>query len=260
MLPTRLSPHAMDPEEWRLRCELTDFYHLVDFLGWSEMIFNHISVRLPGAAHHYLVNPFGLNYSEITPENLLKVGVDGCLVEPSDYPGNPAGFALHGAIHESRPDVACVAHTHTTAVSAVAMKRSGFDHNNFYGAQFYGRVGYHDFEGITLYPDERGRMLVSLGDKHVLVLRNHGIAVCERDIPSTFVLLWTVQRAAEIQCQAGALGGEDVLLSETVQRRCRDAVTDLGSGLRVARMVFDATVRRMRSRSGRLEQLASQTK
>jgi ribulose-5-phosphate 4-epimerase/fuculose-1-phosphate aldolase len=239
----------MDPEEWRLRCELADFYHLVDFLGWTEMIFNHISVRLPGAEHHYLVNPFGLNYAEITPANLLKVGIDGRLAEPSEYAANPAGFALHGVIHEMRADVACVAHTHTTAVSAVAMKRRGFDHNNFYGAQFYGRVGYHDFEGITLYADERTRMLASLGDKHVLVLRNHGVAVCERDIPTTFMLLWTVQRAAEIQCQAAALGGEDVELTEAVQRRCRDAATDLGIGIRVARLVFDATVRRMRSRA-----------
>jgi ribulose-5-phosphate 4-epimerase/fuculose-1-phosphate aldolase len=250
MLPIRPSPSAMDPEEWRLRCELTDFYHLVDFLGWTELIFNHISVRLPGTAHHYLMNPFGLNYVEITPQNLIKVGVDGRLVEPSEYPGNPAGFALHGAIHETRADVACVAHTHTTAVSAVAMKRGGFDHNNFYSAQFYGRVGYHDFEGITLYDDERSRMIASLGDKHVLVLRNHGVAVCERDIPTTFALLWTVQRAAEIQCQAGALAGEDVMLSDAVQRRCRDAVMDLGMGLRVARLMFDATVRSMRSRSG----------
>src|SRR6516162_7291897 len=100
MLSTRPSPSATESEEWRLRRELTDFYHLVDFLGWTELIFNHISVRLPGAAHNYLVNPFGLNYTEITPENLLKVGIDGRLVEPSDYPANPAGFALHGAIHE----------------------------------------------------------------------------------------------------------------------------------------------------------------
>jgi ribulose-5-phosphate 4-epimerase/fuculose-1-phosphate aldolase len=246
MQPTRLSLPTMDPEERRLRCELTDFYHLIDFLGWTEMIFNHISVRLPGTAHHYLVNPFGLNYAEITPENLLKVGVDGRLIEPSEYSGNPAGFALHGAIHEMRADVGCVAHTHTTAVSAVAMKRGGFDHNNFYGAQFYGRVGYHDFEGITLYADERSRMLASLGEKHVLVLRNHGIAVCERDIPSTFMLLWTVQRAAEIQCQAAALGGEDVQLSEAVQQRCRDTAGDFGSGVKVSRLLFDATVRRMR--------------
>jgi ribulose-5-phosphate 4-epimerase/fuculose-1-phosphate aldolase len=145
--------------------------------------------------------------------------------------------------------VTCVAHTHTDAVSAVAMKRGGFDHNNFYGAQFTGRVGYHDFEGITLYPDERGRMLASLGDKHVLVLRNHGVAVCERDIPATFLLLWTVQRAAEIQCQAGQLGGEDIVLSDAIRERCRSVATDLGSNIGVARLAFDAAVRRMRSRA-----------
>jgi ribulose-5-phosphate 4-epimerase/fuculose-1-phosphate aldolase len=105
------------------------------------------------------------------------------LVGTSDYAANPAGFALHGAIHSHRHDVNCVAHTHSIAVSAVAMKEGGFDHNNFYGAQLIGRVGYHDFEGITLFADERPRMVASLGQKHVLVLRNHGIAVCERDIP-----------------------------------------------------------------------------
>jgi ribulose-5-phosphate 4-epimerase/fuculose-1-phosphate aldolase len=242
---TDLAAHA---EEWRLRRELTDFYHLVDFLGWTELIFNHISVRLPGPQHHYLVNPFGLNYYEVSPENLLKVGVDGELIEPSEYRPNPAGFALHGAIHGSRADVACVAHTHTNALSAVAMKRAGFDHHNFYGAQLFGRVGYHDFEGITLHAEERARMLVGLGDKHVLVLRNHGVAVCERDIPTTFALLWTVQRAAEIQCQAGALTGEDIAIDESVQRRCREAATDLKSGIALARLMFDATVRRMRAR------------
>jgi ribulose-5-phosphate 4-epimerase/fuculose-1-phosphate aldolase len=239
-------PPGMQSEEWALRCQLTDFYHLVDFLGWTELIFNHISVRLPGPEHHYLVNPFGLNYFEITPQTLLKVGVDGKLVDPSDYPANPAGFALHGAIHASRPDIACVAHTHTTPVSAVAMKRDGIDHNNFYGAQLAGRVGYHDFEGITLYPDERPRMVASLGDKHVLVLRNHGIAVCERDIPSTFMLLWVVQRAAEIQCAAGTLPGADTVLDAAVRERCRSAAIDLGTNASFARLLFDATVRRMR--------------
>jgi ribulose-5-phosphate 4-epimerase/fuculose-1-phosphate aldolase len=237
----------MNPDEWRLRCELADFYHLVDYLGWTELIFNHISVRLPGPAHHYLVNPFGLNYREVTPENLLKVSVEGQLIEPSEYPANPAGFALHGVIHENRSDVGCIAHTHTTAVSAIAMKRGGFDHNNFYGAQLIGRVGYHDFEGITLYRDERARMLASLGDKHVLVLRNHGVAVCERDIPTTFMLLWVVQRAAEIQCQAGQLAGDDCELTDAVRQRCRGDSGDLGSNISIARLAFDATVRRMKS-------------
>jgi ribulose-5-phosphate 4-epimerase/fuculose-1-phosphate aldolase len=238
---------ASNSDEWRLRRELADFYRLVHYLGWTELIFNHISVRLPGPAHHYLVNPFGLNYSEVTPENLLKVSVEGHLVEPSDYAANPAGFALHGAIHESRSDVACIAHTHSTAVSAVAMKRRGFDHNNFYGAQLTGRVGYHDFEGITLHRDERPRMIASLGDKHVLLLRNHGVAVCERDIPTAFMLLWVVQRAAEIQCQASQLPGDDIELSDEIRQRCRASAVDLNANVAVARLVFDATVRRMKA-------------
>src|SRR5271167_3833647 len=247
MLDKPVSSPPMSQDEWKLRCELADFYHLVDYLGWTELIFNHISVRLPGPAHHYLVNPFGLSYDEVTPENLLKVNLEGHLVEPSDYPANPAGFALHGAIHEHRSDVGCVAHSHTTAVSAVAMKRGGFDHNNFYSAQLIGCVGYHDFEGITLYRDERVRMLASLGDKHVLVLRNHGVAVCERDIPTTFMLLWVVQRAAEIQCQADQISGDNIEITDAVRRQCRDSAPDLGAQIQVARLVFDATVRRMRS-------------
>ena len=246
MLDKTVNSPLMNSDERRLRRELADFYHLVDYLGWTELIFNHISVRLPGPAYHYLVNPFGLNYREVTPENLLKVSVEGQLIEPSQYPANPAGFALHGVIHENRSDVGCVAHTHTTAVSAVAMKRGGFDHNNFYSAQLIGRVGYHDFEGITLYRDERARMLASLADKHVLVLRNHGIAVCERDIPTTFMLLWVVQRAAEIQCQAGQLAGEDCELTDAVRQRCRGDSADLGSHISIARLTFDATVRRMK--------------
>lgn len=239
-------PATMAPEEWALRRQLTDFYHLVDFLGWSELIFNHISARLPGPAHHYLVNPFGLNYHEITPELLLKVGIDGTLVEPSAHPANPAGFALHGAIHATRADIGCVAHTHTTAISAVAMKRDGFSHDNFYGAQLTGRIGYHDFEGITLYDDERARMTASLGDRHVLVLRNHGVAVCERDIPTTFMLLYTVQRAAEVQCAAAAMAGPDTVLPDAIRARCRDAADHLTRNAAFATLLFDATVRRMR--------------
>ncbi|HMK87775.1 MAG TPA: class II aldolase/adducin family protein, partial [Steroidobacteraceae bacterium] len=123
----------------------------------------------------------------------------------------------------------------------------GLEHNNFYGAMLAGRVGYHDFEGITLYREERARMLASLGDKHVLVLRNHGVAVCERDIPTTFVLLWVVQRAAEIQCQSAHLPGEDIELTEAIRQQCRGNSADLGANIAVARLAFDATLRLMKS-------------
>ena len=243
-------PDHCSDAEWQLRCELAECYHLVDYMGWTETIFNHISARLPGQADHYLVNPFGLNYTEVTPLNLLKVGVDGKKVEPSPYDGNPAGFALHGAIHGARNDVHCVIHTHTTEVSAIAQKAHGFSHNDFYGAQLFGRVGYHTFEGITLFAEEKGRMLQSLGDKHVLVLRNHGIAVGEQTIAKTFFLLWTVQRAAEIQCKAEAMRGDDTQLPDTVRQKCADLTAMLIREQDFAQKFFDAMVRKMHAERG----------
>lgn len=185
-------------DEWEIRQKLAHCYHLVDYFGWTETIFNHISARVPGKEHHYLVNPFGLNYSEVTPENLLKVDLDGNKVETSEYEANPAGFALHSAVHGARDDIHCLIHTHTTPISAIVQKKNGFKYDSFYGAQLYGRVGYHAFEGITLFKEEKQRMLQSMGTHHILVLRNHGIAVGESSIEKAFFLLWTVQRAAEI--------------------------------------------------------------
>ncbi|WEH89614.1 class II aldolase/adducin family protein [Acinetobacter soli] len=117
-----IAPPQCSQEEWALRTKLTQCYHLVDHFGWTETIFNHISARLPGKEHHYLVNPFGLNYTEITPENLLKVDLDGNKVEQSEYDANPAGFALHSAVHGARDDIRCMIHTHTTPISAVVQK------------------------------------------------------------------------------------------------------------------------------------------
>ncbi|MDH2431414.1 class II aldolase/adducin family protein [Pokkaliibacter sp. MBI-7] len=243
-------PDHISEEEWALRVKLAHCYHLVDFFGWTETIFNHISARLPGAAQHYLVNPFGLNYTEVTPANLLKVDLEGNKVEPSPYDANPAGFALHSAIHGAREDIHCVVHTHTNEVSAIAMKQAGFGHNDFYGAQLYGRIGYHAFEGITLFAEEKVRMLASLGDKHILVLRNHGIAVGEADIERTFFLLWTVQRAAEIQVTAGALGGADVALNTEVSQKCADLTQMLIKDSGFAVKFFNAMVRKMHAERG----------
>ncbi len=240
--------HRWTDEEWALRVQLADCYHAVDYLGWSEMmIFNHISVRLPGEQTCYLVNPFGLSYAEVTAKNLLKVDLSGNLAEPSDYPANPAGFALHSAIHAARPDAHCIIHSHTTAISAIALKQAGLGHDDFYGAQLFGRIAYHAFEGITIFPEEKERMLASLGDKDVLILRNHGVAVCGADIPRTFMVLWTVQRAAEIQCQAGMLAGPNTALSDAVREHHAAASSRLIQSDSFAGKVFDATVRRMQA-------------
>jgi len=243
-------PDRYDDAEWALRCELAEFYHLVDWFGWTETIFNHISARLPGPAHHYLVNPFGLNYTEVTPANLLKVGLDGRKLEESEWDANPAGFALHSAIHGARDDIHCVVHTHTTEVSAVAMKQSGFGHDDFYGAQLFGRIGYHTFEGITLFPEEKERMLASLGDKHILVLRNHGVAVGESSIAKAFFLLWTVQRAAEIQCLAGSMAGANTALPDEIRIKCTDLTAMLIRRDDFAAKFFEAMLRKMHAARG----------
>ena len=143
-------------------------------------------------------------------------------------------------------------HTHTTAISAIALKQNGFGHDDFYGAQLFGRIGYHTFEGITLFADEKSRMVASLGDKNVLVLRNHGVAVCERDIPRTFMLLWTVQRAAEIQCQAGMIPGQNVGLPDDIRSRCSESIEHLIEGASFATNLFDAAVRKLRRERGAL--------
>lgn len=236
--------------ESELRSELALCYRLVDFFGWTEMIFNHISVRLPGGTS-YLVNPFGLNYNEVTPSNLLTVDTSGQLIGKSRYKPNPAGFALHGAIHSARSDLHCVIHAHTTAISAVAQKEAGLSHDNFYGAQLAGRVRYHAFEGITLFDDERERMLKSLGDGDVLILRNHGVAVGAPDVPGAFMLLWIVQRACEIQCMAGAIPGPDTILTPTVREQCVTNSKKLIEQSEFARLFFDAAVRRMIAANGK---------
>lgn len=236
--------------EQQLRTELALCYRLVDFFGWTEMIFNHISLRLPGQDKAYLVNPFGLNYDEVTPDNLLTVDVSGHLIGESNYKPNPAGFALHGAIHGARDDLHCVMHAHTTAMSAIAQKKAGISHDNFYGAQLTDRVAYHAFEGITLFDEERPRMLASLGDKDVLVLRNHGVAVGAADAPRALMLMWTVQRAAEIQCAAGQIPGPDTELSDVVRQACKTNALKLVEQAEFARLFFDAAVRRMIAAKG----------
>jgi len=243
----RTRPGNISAAEWALRQQLADCYHVFDHLGWTEAIFNHISLRIPGPEHHFLMNPFGLNYDEVTASNLVKVDVNGENVDPGPYRGNPAGFAIHGAIHASRGDAQCLIHTHTTAGMAVACKATGLSHDNFYGALLHGRVAYHDFEGITVRPDERVRLVASLGDKDVLILRNHGLLALGSNLPAAFLLYWTLQRACEVQAVASAISGEDRWLSEAVRTQTGIDSSRFDADGRLAQVTFDAAVRRMQA-------------
>lgn len=241
-------PAAMTDDEWALRLELAACYRLFDVLGWVELIYNHITVRVPGVEGgpaQYLINPFGLNYCEVTATNLVKIDVDGRKLDDSPYPVNAAGFVIHSAIHAARADAHCIMHTHTTAGMAVACKSGGLRADNFYSAILAGRVGYHDFEGITTELDEQPRLVASLGGNDVLILRNHGLVAVGAHIPAAFVNLWTLQRACEVQQAADAMGGANIAIADHVLRAIPEQQKPLQRpGMRVGEAAFEATLRR----------------
>ncbi|CAB3754064.1 class II aldolase/adducin family protein [Paraburkholderia solisilvae] len=212
-----------DSTEHALRVKLAGTYRIFAMLGWTELIYNHISVRVPGPDIHFLINPFGLHYTEVTASNLVKIDLDGRVVDGSPYPVNRAGFVIHSAIHRKVPDAHCVMHTHTTAGVAVACSQAGLENANFYSAQLHGMVAYHDFEGITVYADEGPRLVADLGDKALMILRNHGLLAVGSTIAQAFVRLWTLNRACEIQLAAATLGAPRGVSDDIAARSTRDA-------------------------------------
>jgi ribulose-5-phosphate 4-epimerase/fuculose-1-phosphate aldolase len=190
-------------EEWQVRVELAKCYRLVAHFGLTDGIYNHISCRVPGPEDHVLLNPFGLLYEEITASNLVKVDLEGNLVDdPTGLGINKAGFIIHGAIHEARPDVACVLHTHTRAGLAVAAQAEGLLPISQPAALFANRIRYHDYEGIVLRMDERERLIKNLGGDNALILRNHGLLTVGPNIPRAFQWMHVLQQACEVQIQA----------------------------------------------------------
>ncbi len=189
-----------------LRVSLAAAYRMFDFFGWTELIYGHLTVRLPGPERHFLINPFGLMFHEVTASNLVKIDIDGNIVGASEHPVNPAGFVIHSAIHAARDDALCVMHSHTPAGMAVAALAGGLNRCDFGGIALAGRVAYHDFEGLTVRIDERERLVQSLGDKNHLVLRNHGLLTCGGSVAQAFVRLYTLQRACEVQMLARSSG------------------------------------------------------
>ncbi len=198
----------MTEAERKARVELAACYRIFDMLGWVEMIFNHITVRVPGPEVRFLINPFGLHYSEVTASNLVLIDVDGNPVRETSWPVNRAGFVIHSAIHGAVKDAHCVMHTHTTNGVAVSCLEEKLSPHNFYGAMLHGKVAYHEFEGVTVDPGEQERLVRDLGDKPVMLLRNHGLLAWGPSVPEAFLWLWTVQRACDVQitaAQAGAI-------------------------------------------------------
>ena len=235
----------VSPEERKARQALACAYRLFDHFGWHELIYNHITVRVPNEAGHFLINPFGLLYREVRASNLVKVDIHGNIVGESAYGINPAGFIVHSAIHSARPDAHAVMHTHTTAGQAVSCQEQGLLPMSFGAVMFIDRIAYHDYEGITLDLDERERLARDLGNKNVMILRNHGLLTCGATLADAFHEMYQLQRACEVQIAAQS-GGAKLLVPST--ERAEKAAAQFTRAARKGnenQMLFDAMTRWM---------------
>lgn len=192
--------------EWKERVELAALYRLVALHGWDDMVFTHISARVPGPEHHFLINPYGQLFEEITASSLVKVGVDGQKVMESPYPVNPAGFTIHSALHMSREDANCVIHLHTDDGVAVAAQEDGLLPLSQHAMMVSGDLAYHDYEGIALDLDERERLIRDMGTKHFMLLRNHGTLTVGKTCADAFLRMYYLERACTMQVRALAGG------------------------------------------------------
>lgn len=209
--------------EQELRVQLAAAYRLVDYFGWTELIYGHLTVRVPGDGIHFLINPYGLNYDEITASNLVKIDVEGAAVAPTRYTVNKAGFVIHSAVHMAdSSENHCVMHTHTRSGMAIAALEGGLEPVSMFSTAFFNRIGYHEYEGPSLDTDERGRLLESLAENRAMILRNHGLLVVGKTIPETFLRLYRLERACQIQLDAAAAGPMHVLPGQTAARSGRD--------------------------------------
>jgi ribulose-5-phosphate 4-epimerase/fuculose-1-phosphate aldolase len=203
-------------EEWAVRCDLAAAYRAVALYGWDDLVFTHISARVPGPDHHFLINPYGMMFEEITASSLVKVDLDGRKVMDSPFEINPAGFTIHGAVHEARTDARCVIHLHTVEGVAVSCQKAGLLPISQQSLFPLASLAYHDYEGLALNPDEKVRLVRDLGDRHHMILRNHGLLTCGETVADAFLHMYVLQKACEVQVRAQAGGGELVAVAKPI--------------------------------------------
>ncbi|GAB3552711.1 class II aldolase/adducin family protein [Noviherbaspirillum agri] len=218
--PDRLSiPSARErvsPEEWQTRVDLAACYRLVADFGWSDLIYTHITARVPGTEDQFLINPYGMTFDEITASSLVKIDLQGNKLEESPFPVNPAGFTIHSAIHAVRHDAQCVLHTHSINGVAVSAQKDGVLPLSQQSIFVLASLAYHDYEGVALNEDEKPRLVADLGDKSFLMLRNHGLLTLGKTIADAFVNMYIFEAACMIQVRAQAGGGELVRIPQQI--------------------------------------------
>ncbi|MBF7729443.1 class II aldolase/adducin family protein [Pseudomonas sp. N040] len=220
----------VSPEEWQLRVDLAALYRLTALYGWTDLVFTHISVRIPGPEHHFLINPYGMLFDEITASSLIKVDQHCNKQHDSPFPVNPAGFTIHSCIHAGREDVSCVMHTHTRAGVAVSAQKGGVLPISQQSTLVLSSLAYHDYEGIALREDEQPRLQHDLGDKTFLMLRNHGLLVVGKTIADTFLAMYVFESTCQIQITAQA-AGDLLYISPGIQGDTQKVMAQVTSGM-----------------------------
>src|SRR5271154_896577 len=238
MVPQQPSSRVREqvaPEEWEQRIALAAAYRLVAHFHWDDLIFTHLSARVPGGDHHFLINPYGMTFDEITASSLVKVDLDGNKVMDSPYEINLAGFTIHSAIHAAREDANCVLHVHSLNGAAVSAQKNGLLPLSQQSIFVLSSLAYHDYEGVALREDEKPRLVGDLGDKKFFMLRNHGLITVADNVPDAFLLLYTFEAACMIQVRAQAGGGElvpiDPRIIETGQQQAETVTHGTGGVL-----------------------------
>lgn len=222
---------VVSEQEWKMRVDLAAAYRLVAFNGWDDLIFTHISARVPGEDGHFLINPFGMMFEEITASSLVKVNMDCEKVEPSPFDVNPAGFTIHSAVHAVRHDAACVMHTHTIAGVAVSAQEQGLLPISQQSLFPLSNLSYHDYEGVALREDEKARLQADLGTTNNMILRNHGLLTCGETIANTFLNMFVLQRACEVQIAAQSGGNTLIPIPQSIVDGIKEAASKVTKGL-----------------------------
>lgn len=227
--------HQVSPEEWRLRVDLAAAYRLVAMFHWDDLVFTHISARLPGSDGQFLINPYGFMFEEITASSLVKVDAAGNKLDDSPFAVNPAGFVIHSAVHGARHDAGCVLHTHTLNGVAVSAQRQGVLPLSQQSIFVLASLGYHDYEGVALRDEEKPRLVHDLGDKTYLMLRNHGLLTVGATVADAFQAMYLFETSCNIQVRAQAGGGELIhvppAIIDSALQQARQVTRGLGAGL-----------------------------
>jgi ribulose-5-phosphate 4-epimerase/fuculose-1-phosphate aldolase len=233
------------PEEWAIRVDLAAAYRLVAYFRWDDLVFTHITARVPGPEHHFLINPYGMMFEEITASSLIKIDMQGNKVSDSPWPVNPAGFVIHSAIHAARHDVVCVLHTHALNGVAVSAQKDGVLPLSQQSIFVLPDLAYHDYEGVALRDDEKPRLVADMGKKNYLMLRNHGLLTAGRTVSEAFQRMYTFETTCTVQVRAQAGGGELIPIQQgiidTAMEQARQVTNNLGPHL----LVWPGLLRRL---------------